>query len=58
MESIPENLTYAYGSPVHYSTFEGWMDLLDAARTSVDIASFYWTLQGYGNNSDVTDKLV
>jgi len=58
VESIPENLTFSYGAPMQYSTYQGWMDLLSAAKKSVDIASFYWTLQGFNGTSDVTDKQV
>ena len=58
VESIPENLTYVRGSPLHTSTYQGWMSLLAAAHNSVDIASYYWTLRGRGNVSDVTDKEV
>ncbi len=58
MESIPENLTFSSNSSMHYSTYESWMDLMDAAKTSVDIASYYWTLQGFNGTSDVTDKQV
>lgn len=58
VESIPENLTYSAGSPSHYSTYQSWMDLLAAARSSVDIAAYYWTLQGRGKVTDVTDKEV
>lgn len=44
MESIPEGLTYDDNSTVSPSTFETWQSLLRSARSSVDIASFYWTL--------------
>ncbi|XP_013784651.1 phospholipase D3-like isoform X2 [Limulus polyphemus] len=46
VESIPENLTYTKGSPLHPSIFEGWLDLIEKAEKSIDIASFYWTLRG------------
>ncbi len=32
------------------------MELLKLAQKTVDIASYYCTLQGHGNISDVTDK--
>ncbi|KAK9394201.1 phospholipase D3 [Crotalus adamanteus] len=44
VESIPEGLTYDDNSTVSSSTFETWQSLLRSARSSVDIASFYWTL--------------
>lgn len=44
MESIPEGVTYDDNSTFSPSTFETWQSLLKNARSSVDIASFYWTL--------------
>ena len=58
VESIPENLTYSPDSPMHPSTYQAWLALLAAATTSVDIASYYWTLRGTANVSDVTDNQV
>ena len=58
VESIPENLTYTSGSPLHTSTYQAWSVLLEAATRSVDIASYYWTMRGTGNVSDVTDSEV
>lgn len=46
VESIPIGLTYPDGSPKFLSTYEAWQQLLDSAKTSLDIASFYWTLKG------------
>uniref|UniRef100_A0A8C5WEA0 5'-3' exonuclease PLD3 n=1 Tax=Leptobrachium leishanense TaxID=445787 RepID=A0A8C5WEA0_9ANUR len=43
-ESIPEGLVYDANATFNPSTFQAWMTLLSAAQTSVDIASFYWTL--------------
>lgn len=45
MESIPEGLVYEDNSTASPSTFEAWAKLLADARSSVDIAAFYWTLQ-------------
>lgn len=45
LESIPQNLRYHHGAPRHMSTFHGWLKLLDSAKSSVYIASSYWTLQ-------------
>ncbi|XP_060549728.1 5'-3' exonuclease PLD3 isoform X1 [Pantherophis guttatus] len=44
VESIPEGVTYDDNSTFSPSTFETWQSLLKNARSSVDIASFYWTL--------------
>ena len=46
MESIPENVTFSAGSVQNPSIYDGWMNLLDIAEERIDIASFYWTLQG------------
>ncbi|XP_050816743.1 5'-3' exonuclease PLD3-like isoform X1 [Gopherus flavomarginatus] len=45
VESIPVGLDYNYSSPRHLPIFQAWMDLLDAANRSVDIAAFYFTLR-------------
>ncbi|XP_022224436.2 5'-3' exonuclease PLD3 [Drosophila obscura] len=45
VESIPIGLNYSDGSPRFLSTFEAWQQLLDSAKESLDIASFYWTLR-------------
>lgn len=43
VESIPEGLEFN-SSTTHPSIFQSWMNLMNEARSSVDIASFYWTL--------------
>lgn len=43
VESIPEGLEFN-ASTSHPSIFNTWMNLMAEARSSVDIASFYWTL--------------
>ncbi|XP_058491022.1 5'-3' exonuclease PLD3 [Solea solea] len=43
LESIPEGLEFN-SSTTHPSIFQAWLNLMDEARSSVDIASFYWTL--------------
>ncbi|GAB1601425.1 phospholipase D3-like [Argonauta hians] len=45
-ESIPENLTYPAGSPSHLTTYDGLMHLIENAQSSIEIASFYWSLRG------------
>ncbi|BFF94500.1 5'-3' exonuclease PLD3 [Drosophila madeirensis] len=45
VESIPIGLNYSANSPRFLSTFEAWQQLLDSAKESLDIASFYWTLR-------------
>ena len=58
MESIPENLTYPAGSPVHPSTYTAWMSLLDSAQDQVDMAVFYWSLRGDDIYKDPSDWQV
>ncbi|XP_029303065.1 phospholipase D3 isoform X1 [Cottoperca gobio] len=43
VESIPEGLTFN-SSTSHPSIYQAWLNLMGEARSSVDIASFYWTL--------------
>ncbi|XP_049433120.1 5'-3' exonuclease PLD3 [Epinephelus fuscoguttatus] len=43
VESIPEGLEFN-SSTIHPSIFQAWLNLMGEARSSVDIASFYWTL--------------
>lgn len=43
MESIPEGLEFNF-STTHPSIFQAWLNLMDEAQSSIDIASFYWTL--------------
>ncbi|XP_067399929.1 5'-3' exonuclease PLD3-like [Emydura macquarii macquarii] len=45
VESIPVGLDYSPSSPHHLPVFQAWMDLLDVANHSVDIAAFYFTLR-------------
>ncbi|XP_037534292.1 5'-3' exonuclease PLD3 [Nematolebias whitei] len=43
VESIPEGVEFN-SSVRHPSIFHEWMNLMSAARRSIDVASFYWTL--------------
>ena len=52
VESIPENLTYPVGSPLHPSIYDAWMRLIGSATKSIDIAAFYWTLSSSDVNFD------
>ena len=45
VESIPENLTYNSGPPIHPSTFTGIKQLIGLAQETIEIASFYWTMR-------------
>lgn len=44
VESIPEGLVYPENSTSNPSIFQTWLNLLHEAKSSVDIASFYWTM--------------
>ncbi|XP_026473353.1 phospholipase D3-like [Ctenocephalides felis] len=44
-ETIPEGLIYPVNSIMPPSTYESWMNLINAASETIDIASFYWTLR-------------
>ncbi|XP_022656823.1 phospholipase D3-like isoform X3 [Varroa destructor] len=50
VESVPEELTFPSGSPVHPTTHQTWMNLISKAQSNIDIASFYWTLR----NKDIS----
>lgn len=43
VESIPEGLSFN-SSASHPSIYSAWQQLMSEARSSLDIASFYWTL--------------
>ena len=59
VESIPTNLTYNGSNPPHHlSTFDAWNMLMNNANTTLNIASYYWILRGFGNTSGPTDKQV
>ena len=45
IESIPENLTYPHSAPSHPSIYSSWIKLLDAAQSTIYIASSYWSLR-------------
>ncbi|XP_072346425.1 5'-3' exonuclease PLD3 isoform X2 [Scyliorhinus torazame] len=53
VESIPEGMHFGPNSTINPSIFDGWMKLLSVAEHSVDIASFYWTMQ---NNDTHTSE--
>ncbi|KAJ7342094.1 hypothetical protein JRQ81_008855, partial [Phrynocephalus forsythii] len=44
VENIPEGINYSESAPSHLSLFQGWMNLLNMAKKSVDIVSSQWDL--------------
>ncbi|UYV65855.1 PLD4 [Cordylochernes scorpioides] len=66
VESIPLGLTYGPNAPRHMSTYEAWNRLISLASYSIDIGSFYWTLQGSdvvpdptaAQGEDILDQLI
>ncbi|EDL13200.1 phospholipase D family, member 5 [Mus musculus] len=44
VENIPEGLNYSEDAPFHLPLFQGWMNLLNMAKKSVDIVSSHWDL--------------
>jgi phospholipase D3/4 len=56
VESIPEGLIYEADSPKFMSTFDAWNILINEAKTSLYIGSFYWTLKSdevYNHTSSI-----
>nr|CAH0106034.1 unnamed protein product [Daphnia galeata] len=45
VESIPEGLVFP-NQTIQPSIFDSWLRLIDIAESSIDIASFYWSLNG------------
>uniref|UniRef100_A0A1A8FAF0 5'-3' exonuclease PLD3 n=1 Tax=Nothobranchius korthausae TaxID=1143690 RepID=A0A1A8FAF0_9TELE len=50
VESIPEGLEFN-SSTAQPSIYQAWINLMKEARSSVDIASFYWTLTNKDTNT-------
>ncbi|XP_069853869.1 5'-3' exonuclease PLD4 isoform X1 [Dipodomys merriami] len=46
VESIPQDLPFAAGSPSGRPLAQAWLQLLDAAQESIRVASYYWSLTG------------
>lgn len=51
LESIPEGLEFN-SSTAHPTIFQAWLNLMGGARSSIDIASFYWTLTNKDTGTD------
>ncbi|CAH6853724.1 Pld4 [Phodopus roborovskii] len=46
VESVPQDLPFASGSPTAQPLAQAWLQLLDSAQESVHVASYYWSLTG------------
>ncbi|XP_073923131.1 5'-3' exonuclease PLD4 isoform X5 [Castor canadensis] len=46
VESIPQDLPFAAGSPSAQPLVQAWLQLLDTAQESIHVASYYWSLTG------------
>ncbi|CAH2261660.1 5'-3' exonuclease PLD3-like isoform X2 [Pararge aegeria] len=60
VESIPEGHMYPPNS-THRRTKNAWLDLIDEAQSTIEIASFYWTLrfnEFYPYNSSIEGEQV
>ncbi|XP_072345928.1 5'-3' exonuclease PLD3-like [Scyliorhinus torazame] len=56
-ESVPDGLAYNENATKYQSTYNSWLNLINIANSSLDIASFYWTLTGCDINvTDPTSK--
>ncbi|GBP28445.1 Phospholipase D3 [Eumeta japonica] len=61
VESIPEGHMYPPNVNTHLNTKNVWLDLIEEAQSSIEIASFYWTLrfnEQYPYNSSVEGEQV
>jgi len=56
VETIPYGMIYKNGSTPHTSTFDLWMKMIANANLSIEVASFYWTLQGAGQKFPGVEK--
>lgn len=46
VESTPQDLQFAAGSPSAQPMAQAWLQLLDTAQESIHMASYYWSLTG------------
>lgn len=53
VESIPDGLLYPNVNDTQFlSTFEAWQTLLNLTKSTINIASFYWTMLGIDVGND------
>lgn len=58
IESIPDGLIYPNNSIKTPSTFDTWLNLINLAEKSIEIASLYWTLRRFEIYPDPTSIKV
>lgn len=58
MESIPYGMIYVNGTTPHPTTYDTWMDLINSAQSSIEIASLYWTLRSTDVVPDASSEEV
>lgn len=58
VESIPEGIKFPNSTELHPSTFQAWMNLIDASTSTIEIASFYWTLRSADVYPDASSAQV
>lgn len=58
MESIPDEMSYRNGTTPYPTTYSVWLDLLEKAEFTVEIASYYWELRdGTAENFPTGDRV-
>lgn len=58
VESIPNGMIYANGTTPYPSTYDTWMNLINNAQNSIEIASLYWTLRSSDVVPDASSEEV
>ncbi|XP_011638332.1 phospholipase D3-like isoform X1 [Pogonomyrmex barbatus] len=46
VETIPVGLNYSNNTARHETIYESWIDLIEMAQDTIEIASLYWTMKG------------
>lgn len=58
VESIPVGLNYSNNTVQHESTYDSWMNLIEMAQDTIEIASLYWTMRREDVFPDDSAKMV
>lgn len=46
VETIPIGLNYSNNTARHKTIYDSWLDLIEMAQDTIEIASLYWTMKG------------